>query len=278
MKNEIREQQRKTWNKFSAGWKKQDKFVMEWLQPIGEKILDLAMLREDYRVLDVATGTGEPGLTAATKTGKGQVVGVDIAEDMVQIAKEKARILKIKNFETQQCDESALPFGDNYFDAIICRFGVIYFPNMFAGLREMYRVLKSGKRFSLSAWAEPEKNPWATTAAGIVNKMLELKPPPPDMPGIFRCAKPGTLTSLLNQSGFKKISETEITGEVVFDSPEDYWKFIIDVVAPVSTALSSVNEKMREKVRLATIKAAEQNVNNGKTSFNWSSWVASGIK
>jgi ubiquinone/menaquinone biosynthesis C-methylase UbiE len=62
---QIREQQKATWNKFSSGWRKWDGFTMEWLQPMGEEIVRSLQLKENDVVLDIAAGTGEPGLTIA---------------------------------------------------------------------------------------------------------------------------------------------------------------------------------------------------------------------
>src|SRR3989338_536121 len=63
--DQIRDQQRETWDLFSAGWKKWDAMVLGWLAPFGEAMIRHANRREDSNVLDVAAGTGEPGLTAA---------------------------------------------------------------------------------------------------------------------------------------------------------------------------------------------------------------------
>ncbi len=277
--NEIREQQRETWNKFSAGWKKRDSFVSHWLQPVGEKLLELARLREDSVVLDAATGTGEPGLTAATRVKKGRVIGSDIAGDMIKIAVEKARIAGIKNYEGRVCDESSLPFPNDYFDAVVCRFGVMYFPDTFAGVRELGRVLKPGGTVALSAWAEPQKNPWGATAARIVNQMLALPPPAGDAPGVFRCATPGALSTLLQQTGLRSVKEVEVSGKVLFDSPQHYWEFITDVVAPVANALAKVDQAKREEVKRAVIEAVRPYADERSiVSLGWSSWVASGVK
>lgn len=275
---EIRDQQKETWNKFSPGWKKQDDFVTEWLSPIGDEIIKFAALKDDYCILDVATGAGEPGLTVAKMSDTYKVIGTDIAEHMVKIAKEKAIIIGLKNYDACVSNETALPFDDNHFDAVMCRFGIMYFPDMLAGLREMLRVLKHGGMLSLSAWSEKEKNPWATTAGKIVRDMLELPQPPADAPDIFRCAQPKTLTALLRQAGMQNIKEIELTGAVTFDSAEAYWEFITDVVAPIATALMKVDEATREEIAHAAMNMARSREKDGKISFEWSTWVACGTK
>ncbi len=274
----IREQQRQVWNEFSSGWQKQDAFVLAWLAPIGTELLDTLDLKDGDHALDVATGTGEPGLTAAIRVGDGDVVAVDVAEDMVGIAAENARQRGIENFSVRVADENALPFDDDSFDAVMCRFGVMYFADPSAGLRELGRVLKPGRTLAMSAWTDAAKNPWAATAGAVVSEMLSLPSPPPDSPGVFRHAAPGALAGLFEDAGIGDLEEKEVTGTVSFDSPEDYWTFILDVVAPVAKPLAGVDDAMREDVKQAVLAAAQQHEDAGRIVFPWSTWVVSGRK
>src|SRR5438132_13215208 len=120
---QIREQQKETWNKFSPGWRKWDTLTMEFLKPVGDEIIRFLKPHGDELVLDVAAGTGEPGLTIATMLAGGKVIVTDLAEGMLEVARENAARRGIKNFETIACDVSEMPFADNTFDAISCRFG-----------------------------------------------------------------------------------------------------------------------------------------------------------
>ena len=274
--NEITEKQRQTWNKFSGGWKKWDTWVINWLAPIGEKLLAEVDLEGTDRVLDVSTGTGEPGLTAATRVA--QVVATDVAEDMVEIARTNAEARELRNFQAKVADAENLPFSDSEFDAAICRLGVMYFSNPAAGVKEIARVVKPGRKLALAAWSEPIKNPWATTAAGVINKILDLPTPNPDAPGVFRCNRPGLLTELLEQADVGEISQVEVTGEAIFDSPDHYWEFVMDVVAPVATPLGNATETVREQAKQAVMEATKPYQKDGKVIFPWACWVASGRK
>src|SRR6478609_6703273 len=110
---QIRDQQKETWNKFSPGWKKWDELTMNFLKPMGEEIIKLLNLKSDDVVLDVAAGTGEPGITIAAHLNGGKVISTDLAEGMLEIAQENAKKRGIKNFETIVSDVSQLPFADN---------------------------------------------------------------------------------------------------------------------------------------------------------------------
>src|SRR5689334_5837082 len=109
---QIRDQQQATWDKFSAGWKKWDELVLGWLAPVGTELLDGARLQPDSYVLDIASGTGEPALSAAARCPQGKVMMTDLAENMLLIAKETAARRGVRNVEARQCDAGALPFAD----------------------------------------------------------------------------------------------------------------------------------------------------------------------
>lgn len=275
---EIREQQRQTWNKFSPGWKKWDEHVFSWLRPVGEELIRAISLEKNFMVLDVATGTGEPGLTAAAFVSKGKVVGQDLAEDMLEVAQENARLRRIKNYETLTCDVSKMPFDDNYFDAVMARFGFMFFPDMQQAANEMNRVLKQGGKIAAAVWSVPDKNPWASVILGTINQMMQLQPPPEGAPGLFRCAKPGLMKEIFQKAGLKNVSEKEISGLNYFDNAEQYWEFMNDVAAPVVSALNKADKKMKSKIKEVVSEKVKNFSSGGKISLPWCALVISGEK
>lgn len=245
---QIREQQKDSWNKFSPGWKKWDTLMMDFLNPIGVEMIKLINPKENETVLDVATGTGEPGISIARKIGNGKIIFTDLAAGMLEIAEENARKAGILNFETQVCDVSELPFDDNSFDIISCRLGFMFFPDMQMAAKELARVLKPGGRITTSVWSGPENNFWVTAIGGTINKNMGLTPPPEGAPGMFRCAKPGLIGNLFKEAGLKNISETDVKGALNCGTAETYWNMMTDVAAPFVAALSKADDEMRTKI------------------------------
>lgn len=246
---EIREQQKQSWNKFSAGWKKWDEMTMNFLKPMGQEIIAAIKPSGADYILDIAAGTGEPGLTIATMLNGGKVVITDLAEDMLTVARENAAKRNIYNIEMKACDVCELPFEDNTFDAISCRFGFMFFPDMQLAANEMLRVLKPGGRIAVSVWNIPEKNFWVTATMGTITKNMELPAPPPGAPGMFRCCKPGLMNELFNTAGFKKISEKEVPAKLRSGTIDGYWGMMTEVGAPIVAALSKADGTMREKIK-----------------------------
>lgn len=246
---EIREQQKQSWDKFSPGWKKWDELTMDFLKPMGDEIIASIKPSGNETILDIAAGTGEPGLTIATMLDGGKVTITDLSGDMLTIAKENATRRGIYNIETIACDVCELPFADNSFDAISCRFGFMFFPDMQLAADEMLRVLKPGGRIATSVWNAPEKNFWVTATMGTINKNMELPPPPPGAPGMFRCAKPGLMKEIFEKAGFKNVTEKEVPSKLNSGTVDTYWNMMTEIGAPIVAALSKADDAMRQKIK-----------------------------
>jgi ubiquinone/menaquinone biosynthesis C-methylase UbiE len=275
---EIREQQKATWNKFSPGWKEWDEFTMDFLKPYGDAIIQHLNLKETDTVLDVAAGTGEPGLSIAAIVKKGKVIITDLADDMLVIAHENASKKGIKNVEFSVCDASELPFADNTFDAISCRFGFMFFPDMLLAAKEMVRVLKPGGRIAVAVWGAPEKNFWVTATMAAMSKNITMPVLPPGSPGMFRCAKDGLLADLFAQAGMKNISQKEVAGKMNCKTADTYWNFTTSVVAAVVGALSKADEATKEKIKREVYDSLNQKYPDGKVMIDASALIISGVK
>src|SRR5947207_16017635 len=99
--DEIRDVQRATWAGLSAGWEKWDSVIMDQLGPVGAAMIERLDIAEDHQHLDIAAGTGEPGLTIAKLAPKARVVLTDLAPEMLDVAARRARAQGIANIETQ---------------------------------------------------------------------------------------------------------------------------------------------------------------------------------
>ena len=276
--DQIRDQQQATWDKFSAGWKKWDTLVLNWLTPVGTELINGARLRTNSHVLDIASGTGEPALSAAAKCPEGKVMMTDLAEQMLAVAKDNAARRGLRNVEARQCDAGALPFADNTFDAVTARFGFMFFPDVLGSAREFARVAKVGARVCTAVWNVPDKNSWATTIMGTITKTLGLPAPPSGAPGLFRCAAPGYMAGIFREAGLKNVTEKEVAVPIEFDDPEQYFTFMNEIAAPVVAGMAKADEGSRAKIKEAVIALASQSSAGGKTRLNGSAIVVCGEK
>lgn len=275
---EIRDQQRASWNKFSPGWKKWDTLTMDFLKPMGDAIIASIQPSGSDKVLDIATGTGEPGLTIAGMLPNGEVILTDLAEDMIAIARDNAEKRGLRNVQAMACDVSELPFPDNHFDAISCRMGFMFFPDMQLAANEMARVLKPGGRIATSVWDGPEKNYWITATMGVVNRHMELPAPPPGAPGMFRCAAPGLIRGLLEKAGIREIREQPVRSTLKSGNTDTYWDMMTEIAAPFVAAMSKADEATREKIKKEVYEGVNAHFPDGQVNFDCSALIISGVK
>src|SRR3954447_3834451 len=240
--DEIRDVQRATWAGLSAGWEKWDEIIMAQLSPVSLAMIDRLDIADDQQHLDIAAGTGEPGLTIAKLAPSGHVVLTDLAAEMLDIATRRANALGITNFETKVCSADDLPFGDATFDSISVRFGYMFLPDVAQATAEFARVLRPGGRICSSVWVKPEENPWTTIAMQEIAVETVLVPPDPNGPKMFRCAAPGYVTALYETAGLHDVAEWDVDVELVTQSSDQYWEMISEHVSLAAAALQQVDE------------------------------------
>ncbi len=154
--DEIRGAQRATWARCSGGWEKWDRVIFDQLGPVGATIIESFDIAENHQHLDIASGTGEPGLSIARLSPKGRVVLTDLAPEMLEVAVRRADAQGVTNIETKVCSADDLPFDDATFDSVSVRFEYMFFPDMAEATAEFARVLKPGGRVCSSVWVKPE--------------------------------------------------------------------------------------------------------------------------
>jgi SAM-dependent methyltransferase len=178
---------------------------------VTEALVEYAQPAPGMRVIDLASGTGEPGITLAQRVGpQGSVTAVDRSSELLTIAAERAKNKKLQNFATQQADAHQLPFGDKSFDLATCRFGVMFFSDATKALKELRRILKPGARACFAVWGRFEQPYWQSTMK-IVHRHAggNLLPPGALDPFCFSAA--GSLSKILSEAGFKAVEESTQT-------------------------------------------------------------------
>lgn len=275
---EIREIQKTSWNNFSPGWKKWNLELHNHMQPATDGIITLLKPYGSQIILDIAAGTGEPGFSIAPMLSSGKVIITDLANDMLDIARENAEKKGIKNVEFLACDVCELPFADNTFDGVSCRMGFMFFPDMLLAAKEILRVLKTGGKIAVAVWSSPHKNSWVTIVGDTINRNLQLPALPPGNPGIFRCGQSGLMSNILTRAGFKNISENEIACNLECGSAEVYWEMMTEIAAPVVSALSKADDVMKEKIKKEVYDLLHQKFPDGDVILDGSALVIYGEK
>ncbi len=183
----------------------EDFFVPALFREWAPRVVDAARIQPGWRVLDVACGTGILARTVAERVGaKGSVIGLDLNEGMLEVARRKA-----PNIEWRQGRAEALPFDTHVFDATVSQFGLMFFEDRRAALQEMIRVLRPGGHLVVAVWDSLENTPGYATVVALLQRLFggkvadALRAP-------FVLGDLQLLQSLLTQAG---IPDAEITVE-----------------------------------------------------------------
>jgi ubiquinone/menaquinone biosynthesis C-methylase UbiE len=227
------------WRDSAPFWEKHREIIRQMFAPVTQALVEDGLISSGHAVLDIATGPGEPALTIAALVGpEGRVSGIDPAPEMVEAARRATDHLGFRNAQFDVASADRLPFPADTFDAVVSRFGVMFFPSPVDAVREMLRVLKPGRKLALAVWYFAERNPFHYALSRVIERYVDSPPPAPDAPDAFRFASPGKLRDVLAEAGATVPSERVLQFRVQAPiSVEDFWILRCEM-----------SEKLREKV------------------------------
>lgn len=277
---DIIDREHRTWRSVSDGWRKNDAQLRDNAEPVSQRMLDGARITAGHRVLDIASGTGEPAIPAAHRVGEtGHVTGVDLVDEMLAVAREKAVAQNLRNIDFQTVDGSGMPFDAASFDAVICRWGLMFMPEPQDILQQIHHVLKDEGRLAVACWAEPERNPFFTHAMSILVNHMEVPKPPPGAPGIFAFADRQRLEDTLRDSGFRDIEiEDHSFNMIQANSGEEYWQILEELAGPIAQLTQQMDEATYQAFSEEVIASAEALKQGDMLSMVGTTWIAHATK
>jgi ubiquinone/menaquinone biosynthesis C-methylase UbiE len=199
---EYKEELRHGYDNAAPGWQKWWKTIETATEEVSKRLVELAEIKPGSKLLDIATGIGEPALTAGKQVGKtGVILAIDISPQMLSFAKERAISLCLQEVvEFKEGNVETIDLPSSTFDAALCRWGLMFLPNAKAGLSNIYRSLVKAGHLAAAVWASPEKVPFISVPMNIVLK--ETNSPPPGTLGPFSMSDQNNLKKLYEDSGF----------------------------------------------------------------------------
>lgn len=185
-------------------WRRYDAMEARLTAPLSQRMLDLAGLRPGMRVLDLATGRGEPAIAAAKRVAPGgHVLGVDVSSSMLDMARTRALEEGVAGLELKVMDAASVDgFGAGAFDAVLCRWGLMYMDAPLVALCAAHRALVPGGVMVLAVWDAPERVAYVTLPRQVLSTLAPVPPIDFDVSGTFRYADAERLRRDLQQSGF----------------------------------------------------------------------------
>src|SRR4051795_10839374 len=240
---------RERWETAAAGWARDREGFQRDAMEVSRWMLDAADLQPGHTVLELAAGPGDTGLMAAelVKPG-GKAIITDNADAMIEAARGRAEEVGATNVELRPMEAEWIDLPTATVDGVLCRWGYMLLADPEAALRETRRVLRSGGRVALAAWAAPEHNPWVTsTGAELVAQEL-TEPPDPDAPSMFSFAAPGHIEELLAGAGFTDVVVDAVDIVHRPASFDEWWEMQFDTSPSLGDAMAKATPEQRDAV------------------------------
>jgi len=246
---------------------------------VTEALVDYAQPQPGMRVLDLASGTGEPAISIATRIAPtGHVTALDLSADLLAIAAERANQRGLTNVAIQQADAQQLPFPDQQFHLATSRFGVMFFPDTIRALRELHRVLKPGARACFAVWG-PKEQPYFASTIGTVHRHIGGPLLAPGGPDPFRFSRPGSLSEALSEGGFSSPQEETRTVPWTWPGPaEEAWEQQRAIATPFLSLFERVPPDAWPKINAEVHAAIRHHEKNGTIEFSATIVLASARK
>jgi ubiquinone/menaquinone biosynthesis C-methylase UbiE len=195
-------------------------------EPFARDIVRRVQVSEGDSVLEIACGTGIVTRHLRDTLPKSvRIVATDLNESMLSFA--RAKFGHDDVVEWKQADASSLPFADGSFDVVVCQFGLMFFPDKAASLREVHRVLRPGGLFVFSVWDSIDKNELAQITHQTVSSFFENDPPSfYEVPFTLHDQK--IIADLLSEAGFNDAEFSVLAKTGISPSAADFAKGLIE--------------------------------------------------
>ena len=266
--DQIRDSQRQLWDGLSPAWEQYDNWFQRQTHTVAEWLCRVADLRAGQRVLDLASGSGQPALTAARLVRPGgSVVATDLSEGMLRVARRKANMADIDNIEFKTMDAENIDFPDDTFDAVICRWGLMFCPDPARAVQEVYRVLKPHRPFATTTFTAPDKNPWMEVSTRIAAAALGVQPPPAEAPTPTRLNDSDRLKGMFAGAGFKNVEVETRPFAWEFASAEESWTITTTFTPMFANAVARLDEAGKARMKEQWIEEGAKYREGGKVRY-----------
>lgn len=215
---EVNQEQREHWEHEGARLYREHPETNEAvIGPFGQAMFDAVRLAPGEAVLDVGCGFGTSTLEAEERVAPtGRVVGVDISAAMLEGARRRVAAAGLDDIELLHADAQVHEFRAGSFDAVISRFGLMFFDDPTAAFGNLARALRPGGRLAFVCPQDPMKSEWVAVAFGAAIAVVGHPPElgGPGAPGAFALADKGRMNHLLAGAGFQDVHLDSVTRPV----------------------------------------------------------------
>jgi SAM-dependent methyltransferase len=242
--DDFRAQSRKHWAEQAEGWEARRDEHRTATMPVSAWMIDAIDPQPGQTLLELAAGAGDTGLLAAELVEPGgTLISSDFSPEMLQVAQRRAAELGVRNVRFKQIDaETSVDLEAGSIDGALCRWGYMLMADPENALRETRRVLRSGGRLALAAWAGREHNPWIELPVRELVTHGLAEPPPPGLPGPFAWAENGVIAEQLDAAGFTEHHVEPLDFDRPYRSAADWWNDHVTVSTWFAQAVARASD------------------------------------
>lgn len=235
-------QQREQWSHVAQGWQRRWVAFERGAQPLSDRLMELAHVAPGHTVLDVATGIGEPAMTAARRvSSSGRVVAIDQAPQMLEVARARMQAAAIETVEFVEGDAEVMELSPDSFDAVVCRWGLQFFHAPVDTLARLRNSLAPGGWLAVALWGEPSRVPIISLPFSVFSRGLSQPPAPPSGPNPFALAEPTRLAQVLRDAGLTSVQCESFLVTFEFASVDELLGHLGDVSAPIRMIMATLS-------------------------------------
>ena len=243
------------WMDRSGPWTRWADRLSDMADRFNRPMIEGLKIHPGERILDLASGAGEPALSLARAVGaEGQVVATDPISEMLETIRRRSEAEGLRHLKTRRCHAESLPFGDGSFDAVTCRFGIMFFADIETSLLEVRRVLRSGGRCGFLVWGPVADNPLQQAVRSTLEHHLGADP---TLGGAaigdrtFAHSEPGRISEELMAAEFDEVLETSFHFNPSIPRDRPFWRPALEMAggARLETLADADRARIDEHVR-----------------------------
>jgi len=264
------------WATRGAYWAKTAPETVSTTDDLNQLLITLAGIEPGSRVLDIASGAGDPAISIALKVGsEGSVTALDASAEMLAGARKRADKLGLENITFENARMEALPFDDATFDAVTCRFGLMSAKDPVLALRGARRVLKAGKKAAYMTHGAHDKNTLFSILWPAVFEFLGEEDDDHRAARRYRFSEKNSLVAVFKAAGFSHIEEREVVRTNFRPKDGRFWETML--LRAFGARLEGFEDSKMEALHASIEKAFEPYLNGDRYELLSTDMAACGV-
>lgn len=260
-----------------AAWVAREQFQNAALAAHTDALFTAADVQTTDRVLDVGCGTGDTTRAAARRAPDGAAHGVDLSRAMLARARQRAEAAGLTNATFEQADAQVHDFGDERYDVLISRFGVMFFADPVAAFGNLRRATRPGGRLAMAVWQPVAGNEWVELPRAALALGRDLPPIAEDVPGPFGLAGPDRTRRLFVDAGWSDVHVDDVRVPYDFGADPESAARHASEIGILRTLLDGLDDAQSARAMEGLTEVLASHASRGRVLLDSRIWVVRAV-